>query len=79
MRKLVDVDKLLSALPDDLPYRAAVKRILIQAPNAVVSCPLCKYHNGNYGFHFCNKEGVYCPDDSEYFCAYGEYGVAADD
>lgn len=73
MRKLVDVDKLLNALPDDLPYKAAVKQVLIKAPNAVVSCPICKYHKDDYGFHFCTKQGVYCPDDSEYFCAYGDY------
>ena len=72
MRKLVDVDKLLYALPDDLPYKSSVKRVLIQAPNAVVSCPDCKYHRDIDGFHYCCKHGVYCPDDSEYFCAYGD-------
>lgn len=34
---------------------------------------ICKYHKDDYGFHFCTKQGVYCPDDSEYFCAYGDY------
>lgn len=72
MRKLVDVDKLLSALPDDLPYKSAVKRVLIQAPNAVVMCPMCKYHEDHDGFHYCSKHGVHCPDNSEYFCAYGD-------
>ena len=29
---LIDVDKTLQDLPDDLPYKASVKRVLIQAP-----------------------------------------------
>lgn len=36
MVKYVDVDKSLSRLPDDLPYKASVKRVLIQAPAADV-------------------------------------------
>lgn len=32
----IDVDKLLSTLPDDLPYKASVKRVLMQAPEADV-------------------------------------------
>lgn len=39
--KLVDADELLSHLPNDLPYKASVKRILIQAPEAVVRCKDC--------------------------------------
>lgn len=71
MRKLIDVDSLLHILPDDLPYKSSVEHVLIQAPNAVVSCARCKYHRENGAFHYCSKHGVYCPDDSEYFCAYG--------
>jgi hypothetical protein len=36
MAKYVDVDKLWRKLPDDLPYKASVKRVLIQAPAADV-------------------------------------------
>ena len=32
----IDTDKLLNRLPDDLPYKASVKRVLIQAPTADV-------------------------------------------
>ena len=30
--RYIDADKLLNNLPDDLPYKASVKRVLIQAP-----------------------------------------------
>ena len=32
----IDTDALLSNLPDDLPYKASVKRVLMQAPTANV-------------------------------------------
>lgn len=32
MAKYIDADKTLQNLPDDLPYKASVKRVLIQAP-----------------------------------------------
>ena len=33
--KLVNADKLLEELPDDLPYKGSVKRVLIQAEDAL--------------------------------------------
>lgn len=36
MPKYVNVDEILNKLPDDLPYKASVKRVLIQAPEADV-------------------------------------------
>lgn len=36
MSRYIDADKLLTVLPDDLPYKASVKRVLIQAPPADV-------------------------------------------
>ena len=49
MNKYIDVDKLLRNLPDNLPYKASVKRVLIQASEADVvpkseegaECPTC--------------------------------------
>lgn len=32
----IDADELLRTLPDDLPYKASVKRVLMQAPEADV-------------------------------------------
>ena len=37
MARYIDADALLSRLPDDLPYKASVKRVLIQAPTADVA------------------------------------------
>ena len=36
MARYIDADELLNNLPDDLPYKASVKRVLIQAPSADV-------------------------------------------
>lgn len=36
MTKYVDVDPLLNKLPEDLPYKGAVRRVLIMAPAADV-------------------------------------------
>ena len=35
-KRYIDADALLSRLPDDLPYKASVKRVLMQAPTADV-------------------------------------------
>ena len=37
----------------------------------VVRCPECKWHH-DCGTHFCDKLGMDCPDDSEFFCKYGK-------
>ena len=37
MSRYIDADALLNNLPDDLPYKASVKRVLIQAPTADVA------------------------------------------
>jgi hypothetical protein len=36
MPRYIDVDARLSKMPDDLPYKASVKRVLMQAPTADV-------------------------------------------
>lgn len=36
----------------------------------VVRCCDCKYHY-DCGTHFCDRLGMDCPDDSEFFCKYG--------
>ena len=36
MIRYVDADAILSRMPEDLPYKASVKRVLIQAPAADV-------------------------------------------
>ena len=37
MSRYIDADELLNRLPDDLPYKASVKRVLTQAPTADVA------------------------------------------
>lgn len=37
----------------------------------VVRCEDCKYHY-DCGVHFCDRLGMDCPDDSDFFCSYGE-------
>ena len=37
MTRYIDADALLQRLPDDLPYKASVKRVLMQAPTADVA------------------------------------------
>lgn len=37
MNRYIDANALLNRLPDDLPYKASVKRVLIQAPIADVA------------------------------------------
>lgn len=37
----------------------------------VVRCKDCKHHY-DCGVHFCNRLGMDCPNDSDFFCSYGE-------
>lgn len=51
----------------------------IQAANVVevVRCKDCKHHH-DCETHFCDALGMDCPDDSEFFCSYGERKDGAD-
>lgn len=37
----------------------------------VITCERCVYHV-DCGYHYCNKWRVNCPDNADFFCAYGE-------
>lgn len=39
---------------------------------SVVRCSECKYHYERGSYHYCRELEMYCPDDSEFFCKYGE-------
>ena len=43
----------------------------------VVRCRECKHHH-DCETHFCDALGMDCPDDSEFFCSYGERKEGAD-
>lgn len=53
----------------------AIERDVRDMPAAdvapVVRCKDCKYHY-DCGVHFCNRLRMDCPDDSDFFCSYGE-------
>ena len=53
----------------------AMRVDVIDAPVAdvvpVVRCKDCKHHY-DCGVHFCDRLGMDCPDDSDFFCSYGE-------
>ncbi len=38
---------------------------------SLVRCQECKHHR-DLQYHYCTKWGKVCPDDSEFFCAWGE-------
>lgn len=56
-------------------------RCIEQAPTVdavpVVRCRECKHHH-DCETHFCDALGMDCPDDSEFFCSYGERKGCAD-
>lgn len=87
MNRYIDADKLLNTLPDDLPYKASVKRVLIQAPTAdvveVVRCKDCRYYavsdfNGEI-LHGCEANGGLLDCEPNSFCSYGERRESTDD
>jgi hypothetical protein len=78
MVKYVDADKVLKNLPDDLPYKASVKRVLMSAPTADVAevrhgrwkrvrWVKCDDPDGGYWIVRCNQCSI--PHFKEYnFC-----------
>lgn len=56
-------------------FSDGVRTIIAGIPAAdvapVVRCKDCKHHY-DCGVHFCDRLGMDCPDDSDFFCSYGE-------
>ena len=76
MGRTIDADDLLNRLPDDLPYKASVRRVLMQAPDAVVYCKDCKYKDTWQeakirDWFWCGVSGLQVVEDMD-FCSYGE-------
>lgn len=75
--RIIDADALLRALPDDLPYKGSVRRVLMQAETVdaepVVRCKECLYwyDTTSAGVQtFCEIFRDHCePND---FCSRGE-------
>lgn len=49
----------------------AVEEMPTVDAEVVVRCKDCKYHY-DCGVHFCDRLGMDCPGDSDFFCSYGE-------
>ena len=70
--RYIDADALLNNLPDDLPYKASVKRVLIQAPTEdVVEVREGRWKGAGMGDYYCSlccntysggDEFNYCPN-----------------
>lgn len=64
MAEYKDIDEILKKLPDDLPYKASVKRVLMQAPEAdvveVVRCKECEYWEE---ITLDNTDGYFSPEE----------------
>ena len=75
MADLIDRDKIKQTLLELGFYPAIVKSALENASAVdavpVVRCDSCKHHH-DCGVHFCDRLGMDCPDDSEFYCKYGE-------
>ena len=79
MSKYINADELLSRLPDDLPYKGSVKRVLMQAPGVdaveVVRCNDCVYCEKieNEIIHiwscFCTRFSVTREVDARDYCS----------
>ncbi len=79
----IDTDKLLNAIPDGLPYKESVKRVILQAPKVdaveVVRCKDCVFrvemsgkefiYRGSYP-KFCIMHNRLCHEYN--YCDYGE-------
>ena len=68
-------------ITDDLKWlvnfsaHSKIQKLIADTPTVdavpVVRCKDCKHHY-DCGVHFCNRLGMDCPDDSDFFCSYGE-------
>jgi hypothetical protein len=80
MARYIDADATLKSLPDDLPYKASVKRVLAQAPTAdvveVVRCKDCKWAEqvmiGRCVNWICKCPWMFERYVRGGFCSYGE-------
>ena len=90
MARYADIDTILNELPDDLPYKASVKRVLMQASEANAVPLPCKvgdevwtirsYSNSNKAIKKGKVSEMYYIDESMRLCivvkgiARGEWG-----
>lgn len=85
MAKYIDIDKaqleFYKAHEGDefTPNIITLQTFLLYYPPAnvrpVVTCAECDWHV-DCGYHFCNKWCQPCPDNADFYCAYGERPTA---
>ena len=76
MARYIDADKLMQCLPNDLPYKASVKRVLTQAPAEdvveVVRCEKCQHWIYLADEKRCSCDLHHIRTHRGDFCSYGE-------
>lgn len=54
----------------------AARKIVAEQPiidaEPVVRCRYCKHHNEGENYIYCRMLKTKCPNDADFFCAYGE-------
>lgn len=71
--RLIDADNVLARLPDDLPYKASVRRVLMQTENVdAVSVVFCKDCTLRKDPERCPAAGWKFALEPYDFCSYGE-------
>ena len=78
MIRYIDADELLKRLPDDLPYKGSVKRVLIQAPAAdAVEVVHASWEGRNgyaqYGYYCTHCEAVFTGVNAEWIAKEHNY------
>ena len=81
--KQVAIDALHEAYEARNPTQNAIMdkatMVIFRLPPAdvrpVVTCAECDWHV-DCGYHFCNKWCQPCPDNADFYCAYGERPTA---
>lgn len=60
---------------DDFVLVSDIESIPPADVRPVVTCAECDWHV-DCGYHFCNKWCQPCPDNADFYCAYGERSTA---
>lgn len=74
--RLIDADDVFARIPNNLPYKSSVRRVLIQAEEVdavpVVRCKDCRHMTIEQGLRYCNVWERFNGAGDDGFCNYGE-------
>ena len=65
-----DLEKTVAAVFESAPAADVVE---------VVRCYECIHHDEDRPFHYCRRLGRDCPDDCEFYCAFGKRKAGGQD